>query len=181
MGEIIDSHIFKGDVNSIEELQRWFRLQGASKREVCKAVRLLDRVQLEAEPRPRKWNRRGHFPIEDHCRYLWYRHAARLLGWCDRHQFPQFVRDLLRQVFKSSPKPEDEEGSACLQVQGGPNLPPVSTTTTREFSASGEWAYGLEFCTIVCGPLVFEEICLGLILTCCIFFHLSILSFVTWR
>jgi len=54
MGEIIDSHIFIDNIKSIEELRHWFQSQGVSKILVCKAVYLLDRLQVEVEPRPTK-------------------------------------------------------------------------------------------------------------------------------
>ena len=28
--------------------------------------------------------------------YLWYRHVARLLGWCERKQFPTLDPEILR-------------------------------------------------------------------------------------
>jgi hypothetical protein len=77
-------------------LQRWFASQGVSEVGATRALRLLDASTLLAEPRPSRWNRRGAFGIQPRCRYLWYRHVARILGWCERRQFPDIVTSLLR-------------------------------------------------------------------------------------
>lgn len=81
------------------ELHRWFRVEGASEEGSRKAVALLNSDYLLAQPRPRRWNRRGEFGHAERCRYLWYRHAAKILGWCERHQFPDFIRNLLREQY----------------------------------------------------------------------------------
>ena len=77
-------------------LKRWFASQGVSEVGATRALRLLDASTLLVEPRPSRWNRRGAFGIQPRCRYLWYRHAARILGWCERRQFPDIVTSLLR-------------------------------------------------------------------------------------
>ena len=78
------------------DLQSWFELQGVSVDGATRAVKLLDASVLLAQPRPSQWNRKGDFGIQERCRYLWYRHAARILGWCDRRRFPDIVTSLLR-------------------------------------------------------------------------------------
>ena len=78
------------------ELVNWFAQQGVSGVGASRALRLLDATALLAEPRPSRWNRRGNFGVQERCRYLWYRHAARILGWCDRQRFPDVVTRLLR-------------------------------------------------------------------------------------
>ena len=78
------------------ELENWFRGQGVSSEGALRAVRLLDPTALLAQPRPSRWNRRGNFGVQERCRYLWYRHAARILGWCERRTFPDIVTRILR-------------------------------------------------------------------------------------
>ena len=78
------------------DLQSWFASQGVSVAGATRAVQLLDASVLLAQPRPSRWNRKGYFGIQERCRYLWYRHAARILGWCDRRRFPDIVTSLLR-------------------------------------------------------------------------------------
>lgn len=79
-----------------EELEIWFTGQGVSSEGARRAVRLLDADALLSQPRPSRWNRRGTFGVQERCRYLWYRHAARILGWCDRRRFPDRVTRILR-------------------------------------------------------------------------------------
>ena len=78
------------------ELRNWFAGQGVSGEGAAKAVQLLDATTLLAQPRPSRWNRRGAFGVQERCRYLWYRHAARILGWCERRRFPDTVTAILR-------------------------------------------------------------------------------------
>ena len=86
----------------VEKLRAWVRGQGRSEGTASKIVALLQVDQLLSEPRPRSWLRRGNFEEEDKLRYLWYRHAARLLGWKERQIFPGFVSALLkRHSFRS--------------------------------------------------------------------------------
>ena len=78
------------------DLQSWFAGQGVSVEGAAKAVQLLDANVLLAQPRPSRWNRKGNFGEQERCRYLWYRHAARILGWCERRRFPNIVTGILR-------------------------------------------------------------------------------------
>ena len=78
------------------ELRNWFTEQGVTEEGAARAVGLLDASTLLAQPRPSRWNRRGTFGIQERCRYLWYRHAARILGWCERRRFPDIVTGILR-------------------------------------------------------------------------------------
>lgn len=77
-------------------MENWFTGQGVSSEGASRAVRLLDATALLAQPRLSRWNRRGNFGVQERCRYLWYRHAARILGWCDRTRFPDIVTRILR-------------------------------------------------------------------------------------
>jgi hypothetical protein len=78
------------------ELRIWFGKQGVSEVGASRAVQLLDASSLLAEPRPSRWNRRGNFGVQERCHYLWYRHAARILGWCERRRFPDNMTGFLR-------------------------------------------------------------------------------------
>lgn len=78
------------------ELRSWFAGQGVSEEGAAQAVLLLDARTLLSQPRPSRWNRRGTFGVQERCRYLWYRHAARILGWCERRKFPDVVTGILR-------------------------------------------------------------------------------------
>ncbi|KAG0572930.1 hypothetical protein KC19_VG135100 [Ceratodon purpureus] len=95
------------------KLHTWFLEQGLSEGSATQAIRLCDFVYLEAQSRPVAWNRRGKFGIPERSRYLWYRHAAKLLGWYDRKQFPSVVIDILQHHVYPSPGDEDEESCAC--------------------------------------------------------------------
>lgn len=89
-------------------LHNWFISQGVSTEAATRAVQLLDATRLLAHPRPSRWNRRGKFGVQERCRYLWYRHAARILGWCDRKKFPDLVTGILRAHVFPTPGGEDE-------------------------------------------------------------------------
>lgn len=64
--------------------------------------------RIHVRARPSRWNRRGKFGVQERCRYLWYRHAARILGWCDRKKFPDLVTGILRAHVFPTPGGEDE-------------------------------------------------------------------------
>ena len=96
------------------ELRQWFTGQGVSQQGAARAVHLLDATTLLAQPRPSRWNRRGKFGVQERCRYLWYRHTAQILGWCDRRRFPDIVTGLVRgHVFPTRPTREDGRVSAA--------------------------------------------------------------------
>ena len=90
------------------ELANWFRGQGVSSEGASRAVRLLDASALLSAPRPSRWNRRGNFGVQKRCRYLWYRHAAQILGWCERRRFPDIVTRILCGHIFPTPGGEDE-------------------------------------------------------------------------
>ena len=105
------------------ELQKWFGEQGVSEEGATRAVQLLDASTLLAQPRPSRWNRRGNFGVQERCRYLWYRHAARILGWCERKRFPDLVTGILRghifptQGVRDEAPREDGEGRLSAGAQ----------------------------------------------------------------
>jgi hypothetical protein len=106
-------------------LRNWFSQQGVSETGTARAVSLLDASTLLAEPRPGRWNRQGTFGIQERYRYLWYRHAARILGWCDRRRFPEIVTGILRgyifptQVWRDETTREDGEGRVTTCQHSG--------------------------------------------------------------
>ena len=112
-------------------LHRWFAAQGVSEEGATRAVRLLDASTLLAQPRPSHWNRRGAFGIQERCRYLWYRHAARILGWCECRRFPDIVTGILRthvfptQAGRDEATREDGAGRVPADAHAGP--PQIAT------------------------------------------------------
>ena len=116
------------------ELHKWFEGQGVSKEGATRAVQLLDASTLLAQPRPSRWNRRGEFGLQERCRYLWYRHAARILGWCERRRFPDSVTSILRGHVFPSQAARDEaprEDGAGRVTAGGTSEGPIATETDR--------------------------------------------------
>lgn len=95
--------------DGVVALRNWVISQGRSEATATKVVALLQPERLLLEPRPRAWNRRGEFGEEERNRYLWYRHTARLLGWKDRQQFPDFVRRLLKIHIFPAQRPRHSE------------------------------------------------------------------------
>ena len=120
------------------ELEKWFGRQGVSKEGASRAVQLLDANTLLAQPRPSRWNRRGTFGVQERCRYLWYRHAARILGWCERRRFPDIVTGILRQhIFptqgeRDETTREDGEGRVSTAARAGPAV------VDRDHRSAGE-------------------------------------------
>ena len=107
------------------DLRKWLSGQGVSAEGAERAVQLLDAGVLLAQPRPSRWNRKGSFGIQERCRYLWYRHAARILGWCERRRFPDTVTGILRghifpqQGARDEETREDAKGSISAGSRAG--------------------------------------------------------------
>lgn len=107
------------------ELQSWFAGQGVSVESAARAVQLLDVNVLLVQPRPSRWNRKGNFGDQERCRYLWYRHAVRILGWCERRRFPDIVTGILRthvfppQVGRDETTREDAKGITSAASRAG--------------------------------------------------------------
>ena len=112
-------------------LRSWFATQGVSEVGATRALTLLDASTLLAEPRPSRWNRRGAFGIQERCRYLWYRHAARILGWCERRRFPDIVTGILRtHVFPTQAGTDEatrEDGASRVPVDAHAGPPQIAT------------------------------------------------------
>ena len=115
------------------ELAKWFAGQGVSTEGASRAVQLLDANTLLAQPRPSRWNRRGEFGVQERCRYLWYRHAARILGWCERRRFPDIVTGILRQHIFPTHGPSDEapREDGARRVSAGPAPGPLAIDADR--------------------------------------------------
>ena len=118
------------------DLRHWFAGQGVGQEGAARAVLLLDAGTLLATPRPSRWNRRGQFGVQERCRYLWYRHAARILGWCERRRFPDTVTAILRthvfptQGARHEATREDGEGRVTANLHTAP-----SSIDARQHSA----------------------------------------------
>lgn len=115
------------------ELANWFTQQGVSRVGASRVLRLLDATALLAEPRPSRWNRRGNFGVQERCRYLWYRHAARILGWCDRQRFPDVVTRLLRRHIFPTHDGRDEAARSDVtgRVPAGASPGPIAIVADR--------------------------------------------------
>jgi hypothetical protein len=116
------------------ELHKWFSGQGVSQEGATLAVQLLDASILLKHPRPSRWNRRGQFGVQERCRYMWYRHAARILGWCERRRFPDIVTSILRghifptQAVSDEANGEDGKGR---DTTGGTSDGPIASERDR--------------------------------------------------
>ena len=123
------------------ELEKWFAGQGVSPEGASRAVQLLDANTLLAQPRPSRWNRRGAFGVQERCRYLWYRHAARILGWCERRRFPDIVTDILRQHIFPTQGGHDEatrqDGSEGVSAAARPG--PIATSAAHSPAGESPW------------------------------------------
>ena len=106
-------------------LHSWFLGQGVSEGSAAQAIRLCEGKYLQAQRRPTSWNRRGKFGVWEHCRYLWYKHAARLLRWCERKQFPTLVTEILRTHIYPTAGENDEETCACAIEAKQGSIPPI--------------------------------------------------------
>lgn len=121
------------------ELRRWFRGQGVSEEGAARAVLLLDASTLLSQPRPSRWNRRGTFGVQERCRYLWYRHAARILGWCERRKFPDVVTGILRRhVFPTHTGLRDEASGQDGEVQVTAVVGAESTANDADHRVTGQ-------------------------------------------
>ena len=123
------------------ELENWFARQGFSKEGASRVVQLLDASTLLTQPRPSQWNCRGKFRVQEWCQYLWYRHAARILGWCDCKRFPNIVTGILRghifpmQGGRNEATHEDGKG----WVSAGADAGPIAIDTDHHFACQSSW------------------------------------------
>ena len=116
------------------EVHKWFSGHGVSKQGATRAVQLLDASTLLAQPRLSRWNRRGEFGVQEWCRYLWYRHTARILGWCEHRRFPDIVTSILRGHVFPTQAVRDEatrEDGAGRVTAGGTSEGSIATETDR--------------------------------------------------
>ena len=123
------------------ELTKWFGEQGVSATGASRAVKLLDASVLLAEPRPSRWNRRGSFGVQERCRYLWYRHAARILGWCDRRRFLAIVTDILRGHAFPQQVGRDEASREGVEDRdsAGSRAGPLATDSDDHSAGESSW------------------------------------------
>ena len=66
-----------------------------SKTVICRLVRCFDSKFLLSLPRPTGF-KQGKFSASQIHRYLWYRQAAKALGWRNKQKFPTEIEDLLK-------------------------------------------------------------------------------------
>ena len=76
-------------------LQAWGLRFRVSETVVCRLVRCLDSGFLLSLPRPPGFKVGKFSPPQIH-RYLWYRQAAKVLGWRDRQKFPWEIEEFLK-------------------------------------------------------------------------------------
>ena len=76
-------------------IQAWGLTSGFPETVVCRLVSCFDSKFLLSLPRPPGF-KRGKFSAEQIHRYLWYRQAAKTLGWHDRQKFPAHIENLLK-------------------------------------------------------------------------------------
>ena len=115
----------EGPLPCRRKLHSWFLGQGVLEGSATQAIRLCESKYLQAQQHPASWNRRGKFGVQEHCRYLWYRHAARLLGWCERKQFPTLVTEILRAHIYPTVGGNDEETCPCTIEAKQGFVPPI--------------------------------------------------------
>lgn len=116
-------------------IEAWVRGQGLREGTVRKIVDSLNKENLLALPRPRTWNRRRTFGVQEHARYLWYRHTAKSLEWQERRKFPEWVGALLKQVvFPSEGLQHASTEGAGQECIGGASevCTSISTEETQE-------------------------------------------------
>ena len=140
------------------ELRDWFLSQGVSQEGSARALELLDRSTLLAQPRPSRWNRRGEFGVQERCRYLWYRHAARILGWCDRRRFPDLVTCILRQHVFPSRNGQDEAPRevGAGRVTAGHHARPIANAADRRTAGQSCCLHTCEYAKVAWGKLGFR-------------------------
>lgn len=113
-------------------------MQGVSEGGCAKLGNLLIESNLIVEPRPSSWNRRGSFRREERLRYLWYRHTARILHWQERHQFPDWIAPLLREIVFPSPRRHEE---ACETPCAGESPSTATVDTAIGNTSKGHEGY----------------------------------------
>lgn len=76
-------------------IQAWGLRSGVPETVISRLVSCFDSKFLLSLPRPTGF-KRGKFSASQIHRYLWYRQAAKALGWRDRQKFPTEIEDLLK-------------------------------------------------------------------------------------
>lgn len=92
-------------------VQAWGLRIKVSKTIVCRLVRCFD--YLLSLPRPAGFKVGKFFAPQIH-RYLWYRQAAKALGWRDRQKFPAEIEELLKVLVW--PDGEAEGHNSCSAI-----------------------------------------------------------------
>lgn len=118
-------------------IQAWALRCRVSETVVCRLVRCLDSKFLLSLPRPAGF-KVGKFSAPQIHRYLWYRQAAKALGWRDRQKFPAEIESLLKLLVWPDGEAEICDVSSAITCQR-----PSQTTNTGGISdAAGHWTVG---------------------------------------
>lgn len=130
-------------------IQAWGLSSGFPKDVVCRLVSCFDSKFLLSLPRPPGFKRKK-FSAEQIHRYLWYRQAAKTLGWRDRQKFPSHVENLLK--VRVWPDGEAETTDAQCVINHPNKTIGIAADTRDERSGHGaqgrvpkfgaEWGYG---------------------------------------
>ena len=94
-------------------IQAWGLRMKVSETVVCRLVRCFDSKYLLSLPRPAGF-KVGKFSTPQIHRYLWYRQAAKALGWRDRQKFPAQIEELLKVLVW--PDGEAEMHDSCSAI-----------------------------------------------------------------
>lgn len=77
-------------------IREWAVSAGASPEGADHLVLCLRDVFLKAQPQPTLKYRRGQFSYAQNCRHLWYRRAAKILGWGQRSNIPADIAAIIK-------------------------------------------------------------------------------------
>ena len=115
---------------------------------VHRLVSCFDSKFLLSQPRPPGF-KRGKFAAPQIHRYLWYRQAAKALGWRDRQKFPVHIENLLKlRVWPDGEAETTDAQSVINHPKLAHRIDAGSGDTTSAYGAAGrvpkfgaEWGY----------------------------------------
>lgn len=84
------------DTEGALAIREWAAGAGASPEGADHLVLCLSDVFLKAQPRPTSKYKHGQFSYSQNCRHLWYRRAAKILGWGHRSNIPKDFATIIR-------------------------------------------------------------------------------------
>ena len=115
-------------------IQAWGLQCRVSEIVVCGLVRCLESKFLLSLPRPPGF-KVGKFSAPQIHRYLWYRQAAKALGWRDRQKFPATIEALLKELVWPDVKTKIGDASGAIECQ----LSAKRDNTGGFVDAAGHW------------------------------------------